>query len=522
MHEGGSLHGARPRLAAIEITGVVALLCASCGGATAGTQDGPGGDGHGVAPSGSQPDAGDADASTSGTMPGTSDRRGASGGTDAGGTGSAGDDGPDGLSSPLDIEPICAGNWPTTADGVGGAGLRGDNASLAFDAQGNLYLATSFTGMFGTLASTPSSEIDIIVLKLDAQCNVIWSRRFQGPGSLMWVQALAVDASGDLFLSGGVQTEGSSLFNWVDLGTGQFQAPNIGAFVTKLDPTGKTLWVDTYLPPGNSGGAAFVIDLAVDASGDAVFVLTGSVLAAPLPPDAGMAGDFGEAVKLDPGGRVVFTAPWGTFASDGSTLQSLDVAPDRSIWASGVNPGTGDIHLVHLGPDGTTLTSQAIPTPATPGLYMGAAVRVGPTGDAVLSWGSGPGTGSDWTRWLEGLSPTGAVLWTYPALLVTGEVDDPAQLARVDGDGDVWAADAFLGTQAFGGPVGTLTSNVEGSPELFALGRNGRLRGGIVVPGVTNPIVADIALGPNRTVALVGGQVNDPGMPSLFVSKFGY
>jgi hypothetical protein len=151
------------------------------------------------------------------------------------------------------------------------------------------------------------------------------------------------------------------------------------------------------------------------------------------------------------------------------------------------------------------------------------AVRVGPGGDAVVSaaWAAGS-SGLSWTWWLEGLTPQGAVSWTYPSLSANGTSLDPAEVARVDAYGRVWTAGEFTGSLALGAPAGTLTTDASTGLDVVALG-GGSVLSGSAVPSLAGGYVTDMALAPGGKIVLTGWTSMAAGYSgNLFVSKLGF
>ena len=110
-----------------------------------------------------------------------------------------------------------------------------------------------------------------------------------------------------------------------------------------------------------------------------------------------------------------------------------------------------------------------------------------------------------------GLSPSASPAspaWTRSQIVASGSSSDPAQLARVDGDGDTWITGVIMGTQDLGTPVGTLSSAAGGSLELLVLGPDGTLRSGSAFGGgAGSPALGDMALGPNRSSSSSAGTL---------------
>ena len=210
-------------------------------------------------------------------------------------------------------------------------------------------------------------------------------------------------------------------------------------------------------------------------------------------------------VKLDSGGQSVFVVPSSAFAAADAVMQSVAVAPDSSIWSVATNSTSGDMTLAHLdAADGSLLATQAVPAPAMPGDDVGAAVRIGPSGDMVLSWGGYP-MNPTLVRWLRDYDPAGNVRWSTSFELSNGF--DPAQLVRLDTDGNAWIADWLYGSQDL--PIGTLNS-ASGAVEVLQVGTDGTFRSADLLPpvttdaGVLEPTIADMALGPGHTLLIAG------------------
>jgi hypothetical protein len=160
--------------------------------------------------------------------------------------------------------------------------------------------------------------------------------------------------------------------------------------------------------------------------------------------------------------------------------------------------------------------------------YDGAVVRVGPSGDPVVSaaWAADV-SGLSWTRWLEGLSPQGDVRWTYPSLPSYGSSANPAEVVRVDGAGNAWIAGGFKGSLDLGAPVGTLTAGDAGAfnlaVDVLALGSNGNVLSGSTPAALTGTLVGDMALDRSGNVIVAGwtgAGVSSQG--NLSVTKLGF
>jgi hypothetical protein len=419
------------------------------------------------------------------------------------------------------LRPVCTASWPTVASGLSGPAIRDDDATVAVDPAGNIVAATSFANTFAIGGRTlQAANEDAMVIKLDANCNVVWTRQFGAAQAFVNVIAIATDAASNILLAGNFSTdEGPSFLYGVDFGTGPQSSGHTAAYVVKLDPTGKTLWARTFAPPDTDGHYNLIDDLATDPAGDALFVFRG---VADLGPgaqlDAGTDGVF--LVKLDPQGNTVFGRSSGSLVSASWAMDSVSAASDSSIWVAGADL-PGHARVVHLAPDATVLSTQVAVMPTSMPWNGSVAVRVGPNDDVVLSASSGPGqTAIDWDRWLEGLSPTGAVRWIYPDLAIPGSFIDPAELVRVDASGNAWLAGQFTGTFALGGPAGTLTTQgTTWSADVAILGTDGKFASGGVGPAMADPVVGDMALSADGRSVVVTGWNSGSG---FFVSKLSF
>jgi len=119
--------------------------------------------------------------------------------------------------------------------------------AIAVDGSGNVYV----TGRSAQDSTYPIPYSDYATIKYYANGDTAWVRRYNGPGNGNdWAYAIAVDGSGNVYVTGGsVGSVTSSDYATV-----------------KYYPNGDTAWVRTYNGPGNSSDGA--CDIAVDGSGN--------------------------------------------------------------------------------------------------------------------------------------------------------------------------------------------------------------------------------------------------------------
>jgi uncharacterized delta-60 repeat protein len=125
-----------------------------------------------------------------------------------------------------------------------GPGNGYDYASaITVDDSGNVYVTGSSVGS--------GTSYDYAIIKYYPNGNTAWVKRYNGPGnSEDWTRAVALDSSGNVYVTGGSDGITTSL----DYAT------------IKYKPNGDTAWVRRYNGPENLGDYAFAI--TVDGSGN--------------------------------------------------------------------------------------------------------------------------------------------------------------------------------------------------------------------------------------------------------------
>ncbi len=175
-------------------------------------------------------------------------------------------------------------------------GSYADNGNgIAIDASGHAYVtggsaSSDFPVTPGAFQSV-NKGADAIVAKLNPSGTALDYATYLGGSSLNTGSAIAVDASGNAYVSGTADTDGEAGQNPAPFPTtpGAFQSVNYAAggdaFLTKLNKAGSALAYSTYLG-GNDGGPADGYGVAVDMDGNAYVAGFAGTLTFPVTPGA--------------------------------------------------------------------------------------------------------------------------------------------------------------------------------------------------------------------------------------------
>ncbi len=163
-----------------------------------------------------------------------------------------------------------AGNALVYSTYLGGSGHDSGNG-IAIDSAGNAYVAgDTYSGNFPVLYAFQGSNgggQDAFVSKLNPSGSaLVWSTYLGGSGGDL-SNAIAVDASGNAYVTGGTTSTNFPVFQPLQSGNAGGQ----DAFVTKFSSDGRALAYSTYL--GGSGGTVAANEMGtaiqVDTSGNA-------------------------------------------------------------------------------------------------------------------------------------------------------------------------------------------------------------------------------------------------------------
>jgi len=297
---------------------------------------------------------------------------------------------------------------------------------LALDAAGNIYVAGSTTSpdfpLRNPLQSTPGGGF-IARFSPDAS-QVLYSTYFPAP-----ISALAVDAAGNMYVTGYTRTPGFPVTPGLPAGqVGGVSTIYTGAFFTKIAAAGDKILYSGVLVGGEkdcgccsscflSSRDAVGVAIAVDAAGNAYIAGNTNTLDLPATPGAMLASGPGAFVtKVNAAGTAL---DYLTYIGPGNLVISPYSNPANSASAITVD-AKGDAYLV-----GSTFDPKF---PATPGAYQ--TTFNGP-GDLSFPQPTPP---SD--AFAIELNPTGtAAVW---ATYIGGQAQDAANAVALDSAGNVW------------------------------------------------------------------------------------
>ncbi len=323
-------------------------------------------------------------------------------------------------------------------------GTQPDDAmDIALDGARNAYVtgetqSLNFPTTTGAFDRTPNGSTNTFVTKLNAAGSALAYSTLLGGSENELPGGLAVDASGNAFVSGSTRS--------TDFPTtpGAYDTTHSGGavdqlfevFVTKLNPAGSALVYSTFVGGTNTD---FGGQIALDASGDAYVV--GSTASPEFPTTPGtidpvFAGDpFDDFVlKFNPAGsRLVYS----TFTK-GAGASTIAVDASGDAWLAG-----------GAGPDGPA-TPDAVDATYNGGASDAHIVKLNPTASAFLFATFLGGTNTDGVVDMA-LDPTGDVYLVGN----TFSADFPTTAGAPDrtfgGDLSIFWGDAFVAKLAMGG-----------------------------------------------------------------------
>jgi outer membrane protein assembly factor BamB len=219
--------------------------------------------------------------------------------------------------------------------------------AIALDAAGNSYVLGSFSGSLslGTTILTSQGQQDIYLAKYTSAGSLVWATNIGGAGARAYGKALAVDAQGNCYLTGGFSgtlTYNTGATQLSTLYPGHMQSWD-QILVAKCATNGTVLWARQG---GSRDYASWGNAVAVDEDGTCLVTgrLSGStaVFDQLTVPGPGARQIF--AAAYNPSGVVQWVLPLTSFLNNAGYGIAADGAGNCYVTASG--------HLFHRRPAG--------------------------------------------------------------------------------------------------------------------------------------------------------------------------
>jgi hypothetical protein len=137
-----------------------------------------------------------------------------------------------------------------------GSGSNDESYSVAVDGSGNVYVAGRSEDAWGSPVNSHAGDSDAFAAKLDSSGGLLW-HTFMGSGSNDDSYSVAVDGSGNVYVSGGSGATWGSPVN-------SHAGGHYDVFAAKLDSSGGLLW-HTFMGSGKTDRGK---SIAVDGSGN--------------------------------------------------------------------------------------------------------------------------------------------------------------------------------------------------------------------------------------------------------------
>jgi uncharacterized protein (TIGR03437 family) len=386
--------------------------------------------------------------------------------------------------------------------------------AIALDPSGNIYIAGTTTSndfpLSKALQTQPSPYGSGFIIKLSNDgSTVLYSTYFGGVLGSTSITALAMDAKGNLYLTGTTTSA-----DFPNVGSALSQGSS-GAIYASISAAGdKILYAGANfagVTPSQGGFSTFGLGVAVDASGNAYLAYNDGASI--------YVGD-GYLTKLDPSGKNIFTANLGSCAS----AFAGDPAGNVYVGLLSVTGTNGPVQasIEKLDPNLNipwTNTLQSEATSVT-SIAVDSAGNVWATGDTSPVFPNANGWSTGGTEFLARLNSAGSA-FTYSALYPSGTV---AQSIALDPSGLVHVAGAS-------GFVFAINPNAVPTMKIFDFGNafggsaTARISPGELIsiygPGIGTATAASAA--PvngfySTTFAGVQVQINGMNMPLLYVS----
>jgi hypothetical protein len=220
----------------------------------------------------------------------------------------------------------------------GGSGTQAA-AAIVVDGSGNAYVTgqtglTNFPTTVGAYSVAENGSIDVFVAKLNPTGTALIYSTYLGGSNDDIGTAIAIDSSGNAYVTGGTSSTNFPVTAGVYQSTKQSGSPHSDVFVTKLNSSGTALVYSTYL--GATVGTQTGNGIKVDSGGNAY--VTGTTSSTNFPTVAGsyaIATGGSQAVfvtKINPvGTQLVYSTYFGGIGSDTAYGIALDSSNNAYI-----------------------------------------------------------------------------------------------------------------------------------------------------------------------------------------------
>jgi len=227
--------------------------------------------------------------------------------------------------------------WARRYNGPG-SGIWGDQArAIALDSQGNVYVTGNSAGS--------ATGYDYATLKYSPSGQLLWARRYNGPGNGSdEARSIALDSQGNVYVTG---ISGADIYASGDYAT------------LKYSPSGQLLWERRYDGPANMTGEAQAI--AVDTEGNAY--ITGT---------SGQSFNDSEfaTLKYSPSGHLLWARRYGGPAGYGNEPLAIAVDGQGNVYVTGTSGGSStwrDYATLKYSPSGQLLWARRYNGPGNHG-----------------------------------------------------------------------------------------------------------------------------------------------------------
>jgi len=325
--------------------------------------------------------------------------------------------------------------WALAYPGMGSHDMARD---IAVDASGNVYVT-------GYSVTPPSGgDIDYATIKYDTNGGFVWLQRYDGPASGDdSASAIAVDGSGNVYVTGQIKIQSSPPYELRGYGT------------VKYGPAGNLIWARWINPPPYQFDYAY--DVAVDGSGNVYITGKGH----------GVSLDYLTA-KYNINGNLLWTRTYNGPGNSDDFASAITIDGSGNVYVTGQSTGSGtglDYATVKYDPAGTQLWDRRYNGTGNTDDFA-SAITLDGSGNVYVGGGSiGSGTGYDYATVKYDLD--GTQLWDrrYNG---TGNTDDAAYDIAVDNSGNVYVT-GHSGGSGTGQDYGTIKYWQNYPPSTFSL-----------------------------------------------------